>query len=267
VNIAAQEYRETTIAHPIGMADQAGFADHFSALAARYASYRPHYPAALVTLLADRSPRHDLAWDVGCGNGQLSVGLAARFRRVIATDPATAQLDHAEPDPRVEYRCAPAEASGLPDASVDLAVAAQSAHWFDWPRFVVEVGRVARPSSLIALVTYRNAELAGDVGERLAGFYRQIDAYWPNGRVHVNNHYRDLVVPWPQVSAPAIEMTASWTRDELCGYVTTWSATARLVAARGEGPVDELRRQLAAIWPGDEPREVRWPLTIKLARR
>jgi len=248
------------------MADT-GFADHFSAVAARYAAYRPHYPAALIGALADRCERHDVAWDIGCGSGQLSVALAARFLRVIASDPAAAQLDHAERDPRVEYRRAPAEASGLGDASVELAVAAQSAHWFDWPRFVVEVGRVTRPGGLIALVTYRNAQLAGAVGDRLVAYYRELVGYWPNGRVHVDNGYRDLALPWPAVAAPALEMTAMWTRDELAGYVTTWSATVRLVAARGEAPIDELRRDLTALWPDGEPREVRWPLTIKLARR
>jgi SAM-dependent methyltransferase len=245
----------------------ASFADHFSDLAARYAAYRPRYPSALVDAIADRCDRHDLAWDVGCGNGQLSVALASRFARVIASDPAQAQLDHAEPDPRVEYRRASAEASGLADASCDLAVAAQAAHWFDWPRFVAEVGRVVRPGGLIALVTYRHAEIAGEVGAQLAGFYREIEPYWPDGRVHVNNRYRDLTLPWPAVEAPPIAMTARWTRDEVVGYITTWSATARCVAARGEGPLDELRRRLASAWPAGEPREICWPLTLKLARR
>jgi SAM-dependent methyltransferase len=244
-----------------------GFADHFSALAARYAAYRPHYPPALVAALADRCARHDVAWDVGCGSGQLSVALAARFDHVIATDPAQAQLDHAAPDPRVEYRCAPAEASGLADASAELAVAAQAAHWFDWPRFVAEVGRVVRPGGLIALVTYRNAELSGPAGEAIERYYAEIEPYWPGGRAHVNNAYRDLVLPWPAVAAPAIAMTARWTRDEVFGYLTTWSATARLVAAVGDAPVAAVRDRLAAVWPDGEAREVRWPLTVKLARR
>jgi SAM-dependent methyltransferase len=252
------------MAHRITMA---GFADHFSALAARYAAYRPHYPPQLVDLLADRCERHEVAWDVGCGSGQLSVALAARFARVIATDPAQAQLDQAERAGRVEYRCAPAEASGLPDASVDLAVAAQSAHWFDWPRFVVEAGRVARPGALVALVTYRNVEVPGDASAVLNGYYGEVVGHWPNGRVHVDSRYRDLTLPWPAVDAPSIEMTASWTRDELFGYVTTWSATSRFVAAGGGERLEELRRQLAAIWPDGERREVGWPLTIKLARR
>jgi len=245
----------------------AGFPDHFSALAQRYAAYRPRYPEALVDLLVDRAPGHAVAWDIGCGSGQLAVALATRFAQVIATDPAQAQLDHAEADPRVDYRCAPAEASGLADASVDLAVAAQAAHWFDWPRFVPEVGRVVRPGGLIALVSYLNAELDGPAGEALAELYRAIEPYWPSGRVHVMNGYRDLTLPWPAVEAPALPMTATWTRDELVGYVLTWSAIAKLVAARGDGDLETLRARLAAVWPDDEPRVVRWPLTIKLARR
>ena len=59
----------------------------FGAVAASYATYRPHYPAALVGALAAASPGTALAWDAGCGNGQLSVALATRFARVIATDP------------------------------------------------------------------------------------------------------------------------------------------------------------------------------------
>jgi SAM-dependent methyltransferase len=267
------------------------FADHFSALAARYAQYRPHYPPALVDALAGASPAHGAAWDIGCGNGQLSVALAARFDRVIATDPARAQLDHAERHPRVdptgdsaprpaggavgvptprlpsvEYRCEPAEASSLPDAGVDLAVAAQAAHWFDWPRFVPEVGRVVRPGGLIALVTYFNAELDGEAGALLAAFYTDIAAHWPGGRTHVNNRYRDLTFPWPAIEAPAIDLTARWTRDELFGYVTTWSATARLVSAGGGARLERLGRELTDRWPGNEPREIRWPLTIKLTR-
>src|SRR3569623_741514 len=72
------------------------FADHFSNVAAKYAAYRPRYPQELVDLLVAQSPAHALAWDAGCGNGQLSVPLAARFDRVIATAPAQAQLAAAE---------------------------------------------------------------------------------------------------------------------------------------------------------------------------
>jgi SAM-dependent methyltransferase len=236
--------------------------DHFSAVAARYAEFRPHYPDALVDALADRSPACDLAWDVGCGNGQLSVALARRFARVIATDPSSAQLASAQPHDRVDYRCEPAEASTLADASADLVVVAQAAHWFDWPRFVAEVSRVARPSGLVALVVYGNVS-----GPGMDDYRTAVESYWPPGREHVDNGYRDLVFPWPAIAAPSIEMTEQWTRDDVFGYATTWSSTQRMVKAVGPAALDELRDRLAAIWPDNEPRTVSWPLTLKLSHR
>src|SRR5438876_4020524 len=130
------------------------FQDHFSDVAAAYAAHRPTYPAALVDFLAESAPRRDLAWDAGCGSGQLSVLLAERFARVIATDASPAQIAHAAPHPNVAYACAPAEDSGLPPGVADLAVAAQAAHWFDLPAYYAEVRRVGRAGALVALVTY-----------------------------------------------------------------------------------------------------------------
>jgi SAM-dependent methyltransferase len=188
--------------------------------------------------------------------------------RVIATDPSQAQLDAATTDPGVEYRCGPAEASGLPDGSVALAVAAQAAHWFDWPRFVAEVGRVVQPGGLVALVSYGIIELDGAAGEVVRRFYFDVAGpHWPAERKHVENHYRDLTLPWPAVEAPALAMSAAWTRDELLGYVSTWSATSKLIAKQGTAPVEALHTELAAVWPDGEPRTIRWPLTLVLARR
>jgi SAM-dependent methyltransferase len=245
------------------------FKDHFSAIAARYAAYRPRYPDALVDALAERADTGGVVWDVGCGNGQLSVALAERFRRVIATDPAQAQLDRAIAHPRVEYRRASAEDSGLSGASVSLVVAAQAAHWFDWPRFLAEVERVAVPGALVALVSYGNLVVGGGAAGAEIERFREGAAgrYWPPERRHVESGYRDLVMPWPEVEAPPLEMTAEWTRDELVGYVSSWSATARLVEAEGTGPFDAFRAALAAAWPDDERRLVRWPLLVRLARR
>ena len=243
------------------------FADHFSSLAARYAAYRPRYPPALVEALAERADPSGVAWDVGCGSGQLSVALAGRFARVIATDPAQAMLDRAEPHPRVEYRCASAESSGLPDASVSLVVAAQAAHWFDWPRFLAEVERVAIPGALVALVSYGPVFVDASADAALAAYNAAVAPHWPPGREHVDNGYRDLVLPWPAGSAPPLEMTADWTRDELAGYVSSWSATGRLVERDGPAAFDAFRASLAATWPDGERRRVRWPLTFRLARR
>jgi SAM-dependent methyltransferase len=243
------------------------FADHFSTIATQYARYRPHYPDALVDVLAEHCAEHRLAWDAGCGNGQLTVMLARRFDKVVGTEPSKAQLDNAEPHPRVEYILAKAELPMLEARSVDLAVAAQAAHWFQWQRYVGEVDRVTKPGAVVALVSYGITDADGEAGELLARYRAAAAPYWPPERVHVDNGYRDLVWPWTPIPTPPIDMTALWTREETLGYVATWSATLQMIEAVGPAAYETLTRELARIWPDGERRVVRWPLTVRLAHR
>src|SRR5262245_28229841 len=94
------------------------FHDHFSSVANRYANFRPHYPAALFDYLSTLVPRSSVVWDCACGNGQATLDLATRFEKVIATDASREQIASATPHPKIEYRVAPAEQSGLPAKSV-----------------------------------------------------------------------------------------------------------------------------------------------------
>src|SRR2546425_2341275 len=103
--------------------------------------------------------RRELAWDAGCGSGQLSVLLAERFARVIATDASPEQIAQATPHRKVAYAVAPAEASGLPPRAADLAVAAQAAHWFDLAAYYAEVRRGGRPGAGVGLVGYGLVDL------------------------------------------------------------------------------------------------------------
>jgi len=84
-----------------------------------------------VDFLAAIAPAQRLAWDSGCGSGQLSLLLAGPFARVVATDASPEQIARAAAHPNVDYRCARADASGLAARVADLATAAQAAHWFD----------------------------------------------------------------------------------------------------------------------------------------
>ncbi|MGA7213821.1 MAG: class I SAM-dependent methyltransferase [Terrimicrobiaceae bacterium] len=130
------------------------FEDHFCSHAEGYPAYRPTYPAALIDFLVSCAHGSQLALDCGCvTKTKLSVLLAGRFDRVDATDASASQIENAKAHPRVEYRVAPAERSGLPDAAVDLVTLALAAHWFDLPRFYAEVRRVGRPRTSIALIS------------------------------------------------------------------------------------------------------------------
>jgi ubiquinone/menaquinone biosynthesis C-methylase UbiE len=130
------------------------FLDVFSDVAAQYAASRPPYPEPLFKALADRAPATTAAWDCATGNGQVALGLAVHFQRVYATDASELQIAHTAAHPRIEYRVAPAENSGLSNGSVDVVSVATALHWLDLPRFYDEVRRVLRPQGLLAVYGY-----------------------------------------------------------------------------------------------------------------
>lgn len=245
------------------------FKDHFSSHASKYAAHRPVYPSELVDHLADLAPATDVALDVGCGTGQLSTLLAARFRRVVATDASARQIAEAEPADRVEYRVAPCEASGLPDASVDLLTVAQAAHWFDLDRFYVEARRVLRPGGVIALICYMHPDVTGAVRDVFLHFYEPVcGPFWPPERRMIEDGYRSLAFPFEELPAPPMDLVADWTLDDLLGYVDTWSAVRALEKASGREPYERFVEAMRQADPDPvRRRRVSWPLAMRVGRK
>jgi ubiquinone/menaquinone biosynthesis C-methylase UbiE len=245
------------------------FHDHFSAVAKRYADFRPLYPATLFDYLATLAPRSSLVWDCACGNGQATLDLAARFDRVVATDASREQIAAATPRSNVEYRVAPAEQSGLPDESVALITVAQALHWFDLERFYAEAKRVLRPTGVLATWAYGVDEVEGDrVNQLVQEYYSAtVGPYWPPERKLVEDGYRTIPFPFAEITAPMFRMEARWTLDQLLGYFSTWSATNRYIKATGRNPLEPLSAELSRVW-GDatSPRLVTWPLTLRAGR-
>jgi SAM-dependent methyltransferase len=244
------------------------FKDHFSTVSSGYAAYRPSYPSGLAEFLASTAPRRGLAWDAGCGSGQLSVLLGDRFERVIATDASAEQIRQAQPHPSVEYRNAPAEASGLPPSSVDLAVAAQAAHWFDLQAYYDEVRRVSRPHAVVALVSYGNPKLEGAVDQLVERFYSEpLGRFWPPERRLVEDEYRSLLFPFDEIKPPAFRMRVHWNLAQLAGYIETWSALRAMEKAVGRAEIEDFYRELAREWgPESQAREVTWTLALRVGK-
>ena len=245
------------------------FKDHFSSRASEYAAYRPVYPPELAEYLASCTQRHELALDCGCGTGQLSYLLASSFKRVVATDASAQQIERAMRHPNVQYKHALAEESGLPDGSVDLVSVAQAAHWFDLDPFYEEVRRILRPAGVIALITYGAIEVDGEIGNLLSDLhYNVLDRFWPHGRGHVEAGYSTLHFPFREVASPSITMRASWTADQLLGYVNTWSALRYAEKELGRkiiGPYLKFNDNLMRAWGGSEIRhEMRWPIKMRV---
>ncbi|MBA3467997.1 MAG: class I SAM-dependent methyltransferase [Gemmatimonadaceae bacterium] len=242
------------------------FKDHFSSRAALYAVHRPDYPDSLFSYVVSLVRHRRAAWDCATGNGQAAVGLVEHFGRVIATDLSSEQLVHARRHPRIEYREASADASGLEDSSVDLVTVAQALHWFDIDQFYAEAQRVLVPGGVIAVWGYGDPLLDTPALQRtLHTFTRgKLESYWRAERQILLDRYQTIPFPFVEVTRPPFTFERRWTLAELIGYLRTWSATAEYVAAHGTDPVVEVEADLARDWgDGQNSRPVRWPLYLR----
>jgi SAM-dependent methyltransferase len=130
----------------------------FSDRVENYVWYRPGYPAAVVELLRDEcglTPGSIVA-DLGSGTGILSELLLRDGCLVYGIEPngpmreAAARLlaGHL----RFRSAAGTAEATGLPDRSVDLVTAGQAFHWFDPVKARAEFLRILQPGGWVVLL-------------------------------------------------------------------------------------------------------------------
>ena len=244
------------------------FKDNFSVQSAAYAKFRPRYPDALFEFVAGLCSQRQLAWDCGTGNGQCAVSLAKFFDAVIATDASEKQLSNAEDHPRVEYRLARAEQSGLTGQSVDLITVAQALHWFKLEQFWPEVRRVLRPHAVIAVWCYAFVEISPEIDAVVNRYYSEtVGSYWDFERELVEQGYRTVSFPFAELETPEFAIEASWPLPHLIGYLQSWSATQKFIAANARDPTEAISRELAEVWGNvSAERLLKWPIHLRVGR-
>lgn len=211
----------------------------FGPRAGDYERCRPSYPAALFDAIASGPlalpPPADVV-EIGSGTGLFAETLLARGYRVFAVEPngpmrevAERRLAGAHGFTSVDGR---AEATGLPDASADLVVAAQAAHWFSPAETSAELRRVSR--------AHRRALFVWNVGDPDASPFMRA--------------YHALAGEF----APGTAFNEA--PSSFDGLVAAYAARAEVRTFRHEQPLDReglvgrLRSAASAPKPG-EPRE------------
>ncbi|TKA56320.1 hypothetical protein B0A49_08927 [Cryomyces minteri] len=281
---------------------------------ASYAAFRPSYPPSLynTVLQYHRGPKN-LCVDLGCGHGVVARALAPEFSSVLGTDPSKGMIEQAQSStpkdqyPNVAFRSASAEHMPfLKDESVELVVAGQAAHWFDYAALFPEMRRIMRKGGTLAFWGYKDHifvdypratqilnHYAYSPGKDLLG------EYWSQpGRSIVQNKLRAIQPPstdWedirrieyePDSNGPAsgegtMFLTKKLKLGECKKYIRTWSAYhgwqeahpgMKKRSAGGNGDViDQMFDDIANVVQDfkDEEKEVQieWGSGLLMARR
>ena len=130
----------------------------FTTRVENYVKYRPSYPAAIITLLETECglTRDQMFADIGSGTGFMTELFLKHGNKVFGVEP-NAEMRLAGERLLAKYPSfvsvsATAEATTLPDNSVDFIVVGQAFHWFDRDAVKVEFKRLLQAGGWVVIV-------------------------------------------------------------------------------------------------------------------
>jgi trans-aconitate methyltransferase len=121
---------------------------------------RPPYPPELFAQLLSLVPAHEsTVLDLGCGSGDVAMGLLGRVERIDAVDPSAAMLEVASARHRSGadglYWVRASAESFRPARRYGLIVAGESLHWMDWEVVFVWLPEALVREGVLALLSGR----------------------------------------------------------------------------------------------------------------
>jgi SAM-dependent methyltransferase len=222
--------------------------ERFSGRVQAYLAYRPRFPREIVAFLRehDALPESAVVADVGAGTGMLAEIFLETEHRVLAVEPNAEMLEAcralAAEHPALRVVEGSAEATTLPDASVDLIAVGRAMHWFDWPRAHREFTRILRPAGWVLNASNGHRDNGAPVSNRLSEILRnwRTDSAEADTRRDFNQRLREFLdtSSWQRTTLHH-SMTVDF--PTLLGYAESLSAIPRPGERGYEGMVAELR--------------------------
>ncbi len=172
--------------------------ERFSNRVENYVKYRPSYPTAVIDCLRAECGLVETAVvaDIGSGTGILAQLFLQNGNTVIGIEPNKEMREAGETSLAdfANFRSVngTAEATTLPNNSVDFVTAGQAAHWFDREESLPELRRILRPGGTIAFVWNT---MAFDDSPFMHG-YEQITLRYFEGKPSRKNEMRGSVLAY-----------------------------------------------------------------------
>ncbi|QPG72826.1 hypothetical protein FOA43_000128 [Brettanomyces nanus] len=240
----------------------------------QYSSFRPTYPSELYEMLIryhskGNDGQLNTILDLGCGPGEASIPLLRQCTgKIVATDLSSTMIEvaktnfqkaltelHLTNQPAVTVAVSPSEdvSSVLPeDGTVDLVVAAECVHWFQWDKWLTEMNRVLKEGGTLAYFAYCDPVFVGN--SKMDEIYERftcesgelVGPYWQQpGRSrlrHLCKELNDIVLADGRFTDVRVEyyeplknpskkekmvIERNYTMEAFMKYVDTWSASHR----------------------------------------
>jgi SAM-dependent methyltransferase len=186
----------------------------------------------------------------------------------MATDESAEMIAQAPREPKIEYRVAEAENSGIEAHSVDLVTVASAIHWFDLNEFYTEVRCVVKPGGVIAVWTYYTLVFESAIDALIERLAHEILAdYWDERLHFVVDEFHDLPFPFEPIDAPQFRTDMRWNMEDLLGYFEAWSSSVKYREATGAHLTDLIKGDVARVWGDPEQeRDLHLPLYMRVGR-
>jgi len=131
----------------------------FTGKAESYAKARPGYPQEAMDYISTLISVDAVIADIGAGTGKFTEQLAVRGYKIFAVEPNSDMREQLAVSlaafSNTTIVPSPAEATTLPNQSIDVITCAQALHWFEPDAFRAECIRIGKPGAIVIAI-YNN---------------------------------------------------------------------------------------------------------------
>ena len=82
----------------------------------------------------------------------------------------------------------------------------------------------------------------------------------------MDEKYSTVEFDYEPLPVKDFETVLRWKREELLGYISSWSAIQKFIGVNGYSPISIIEEKLKRLWREDEEKKVVFPIHLKLGR-